>query len=269
MSSHGEANDSHQKEPAGLSLDAFRAELDVFSGPLDLLLYLVKREEVDIFEIPVSRITDQYLSMLRTMQVFDTNTAAEFVVMAATLMELKSRTLLPELHGQEEDDEADEARDELVRQLLRYKLFREAADRLDEMAAAQALRFSRPPHSFETERLDVEPDVLLEEVEVWDLLSAFGAVISQTQMERVRDILYDDVPIADYVVEVLRRLEATGTEMGFLDFFSGDRSRSRVIGVFLAVLELVRLGKVSLYHDGGADGEIRIAPKGGPPAPAQ
>jgi len=238
------------------TLERFRAELDVFTGPLDLLLYLVKQEEVDIFEVEVSRITDRYLAALRTMQFFDINVAADFLVVAATLMEMKSRTLLPPSRAEAEEEEEDPGV-ELVRRLLEYKQFKEAAGDLQERARSQVGKFSRPrPPAAEVE--DQQAEALLEDLAVWDLMAAFAQVVQQTQLTRPRRIVRSDVPVSVYVEEALALLRQAGGGLDFVDFFSHERSRDRVIGMFLALLELVRRRLIDVEQTTNAASSIRI-----------
>ncbi len=233
--------------PASLSLAEFRAELDIFSGPLDLLLHLIKSEEVDVLEIPVSRITDRYLSVLKAMRVFDINVAAEFLVMAATLMDIKSRSLLPDPVESEEENDPE---DDLIHQLLEYKRFKQLATRLDEMAALQATTYPRRPPVDQAEPEEIEVDELLNDIDIWDCVSAYAEVVRQIQLNQPRRIRYDEVPVARYMEEILDTIEREGGGRDFLSFFQDDRSRPRIIGIFLALLELLRQGKVRLMqHD--------------------
>jgi len=241
----------------GASLEGFCAELEVFSGPLDLLLHLVKQNEVDVLEIPLSRITDQYLQVLRAMQMFDVNVAAEFLVMAATLMDIKSRSLLPE--PPQEDEEEPDPRDELVRQLLRYRLFKEASGCLGRMAARRALRFGRAPVELPAPPERVRPERLLGNVTVWDLVSAYGEVLRQIRPPQQVRIVYDDVPISLYMEEVMGRLAEAGGPVEFLEFFTPGTSRARCIGIFLALLELLARGRVVLAQPDGDRAHITIA----------
>jgi len=244
--------------PPEMSLDSFRAELDVFSGPLDLLLYLIKRNEVDILEISVAPITEQYLQVLRTMQMFDVNVAAEFLVMAATLMDIKSRSLLPETHL--EGDEEPDARDDLVRQLLQYKRFKEVAARLSELGRERARRFAHIPPELPAEPAPaIDLEKLLENVTIWDLLSAYSKLIKQIEMKQPAHIVYDEVPVKLYIEEVLKLLREAGGQSQFLDFFRHDRSRGRVIGIFLALLELVRQGYVAVAQPEGTRSQFGVA----------
>ncbi|MFO7956797.1 MAG: segregation/condensation protein A [Candidatus Brocadiia bacterium] len=242
---------------AEVNLEDFRAELDVFNGPLDLLLHLIKQEEVDIFEVQVSQITDRYLAAVRTMEFFDVNVAAEFLVVAATLMEMKSRTLLPPDAVDEEEDEEDPGV-ELIRRLLEYKGFKEAADELDERRKERGARFARPRAEVEQPE-DAGPEALLEDLAVWDLMGAFAEVVEQTRLRPSRTrIIRSDVPVSAYVDEILHTLHASGGRLGFTDLFRRERSRERVVGIFLALLELVRRKAIQVEQTGPEARNIRI-----------
>ncbi len=241
-----------------VTLEGFRAELEVFSGPLDLLLYLVKQEEVSIFEVQVSRITDRYLAAMRTMEFFDVNVAAEFLVVAATLMEIKSRTLLPPSRDEEEEEE--DAGAELVRHLLQYKEIREAAESLNDRVQEQGTRFPRPRSPVEAgPEEEALSEALLEDLTTWDLMGAFAEVIEQTRLARPARIVQSEVPISVYVEEVLEHLRAAGGAVDFLDFFRHERSRERIIGVFLALLELCHRKAIHVEEDRSDGRRIRIS----------
>jgi len=249
------------EQPDTPSLEGFRADLDVFSGPLDLLLYLVKQEEVDIFEVPVSRVTDRYLEALRTIEFFDVNTAAEFLVVAATLMEIKSRTLLPP--GEVEEEEDDGAGTELVRRLLQYKEFKEAADGLENRAKQQVLKHPRPQPRVGTQEEDeYEVQALLEDLAVWDLTAAFAELMTQTRLPTTTRIVHSEVPVSFYIDEVLAALQGAGGRTDFLQRFRGEVSRDRIVGVFLALLEMVRRRTVRVTESAGQPGrriEVSLA----------
>ncbi len=203
-------------------------------------MHLIRREEVDIFEVPLARITDRYLAAVRTMEFFDINVAAEFLVVAATLMEIKSRTLLPPEAAGEEDEE-DDPGVELVRRLIEYKEFREAADHLGERVKAQAEKFPRPRVRLpEGEPEEAEPEALLGELAVWDLMAAFSEVVEQTRLAPSTRIITGDVPLSVYIDEVLQTVRLARGPVAFLDFFRHELTRPRVVGVFLALLELYR-----------------------------
>jgi len=225
---------------AELSVERFRAELEVFSGPLDLLL----------------RITDRYLAAVRTMEFFDINVAAEFLVVAATLMEIKSRTLLPP-DPSDEAEEEDDPGVELVRRLIEYKEFREAAEHLEVRAKTQAQKHRRPPLRPADESTE-EPEALLEELAVWDLMAAFAEVIEQTRLKPTSArIIHGDVPVSVYMDEVLSVVRRSRGPVDFLDFFRRESERPRIVGIFLALLELFRRRLIMVTET--ADGSLSIS----------
>lgn len=238
-------------ENPGLT-DDYRVQLDVFSGPMDLLLYLIRRDEIDVQDISISRLTDQYVEHVHMLRSVDPNAAGEFLVMASTLIELKSRALLP-TPPLEALDEADDPRAALVRQLLEYKRFRDAARALGTAADDRAQRFVRRPAELPRELIGIE----LEEVEIWDLLSAFNSVMSSIgQGPGVSEIRYDDTPIETYVNTLVETLEIGGPTR-FDRLFTGRTDRSEVIGLFLAMLELMRRQRIRAEQTRGF-GEIYL-----------
>src|SRR5438874_5129074 len=214
-------------------MDDYEVDLPIFHGPLDLLLYLVKRDELDLLDIPIAHITGQFLRYLDALQVLDVEAAGEFLVMAATLMELKSKVLLPsaEEGGQPEDD----PRQELVRQLLEYKRFKEAAALLEQQADKQASRLPRtaPPDPTPQGPAPLKP------VELWDLVSAFGRLLRETLALQPQQITDDQTPLHVYMDEVAERLQREGRLL-FSKLFRPPHTRSRLVGYFLALLELTR-----------------------------
>ncbi len=234
--------------------DDYRVQLDAYHGPLDLLLYLIKREEVDIYDIPISRITSQYLEYVELLKQIDPNVVGEFLVMAATLMEIKSRMLLPTPPPEETDEDLLDPRLELVRQLLEYKKFKDAAYQLEEAAEERAQRFARSPTLVQS---DEEPQVDLEEAQVWDLLRAFGKLLRQIgYTETKHEVIYDDTPIALHAADVLDRLSREGGSLRFELIFEG-RGKGEIIGLFLALLELVRLKRIRVEQESNF-GEILL-----------
>jgi segregation and condensation protein A len=217
----------------------YRVQLDIFSGPLDLLLFLLKRDELDIQDIPLVRVTDQYLAYVRLLEQIDPNTAGDFLVMASTLIEMKSRALLPTppLDG---DNEEEDARIALVRQLLEYKRFKDAARALGSAADERSKKFARRPADLPPELQGVE----LEEVEVWDLLSAFGRTMTAIgRGPGFHEVRYDDTPVEVYAEEISQALSCRGT-LTFQGLFENRLSRAEVVGLFLALLELIRKRRV-------------------------
>ena len=253
----------------------YRVELDVYNGPLDLLLYLLKRDELDIYDIPIARITDSYLGyvhMLRGLseaEGLDINLAGEFLVMAATLMEIKSATLLPRApvepgrEGQTSAaDELQDPRAELVQKLLEYKRFKDSSMLLERKQAEHASRFPRYPAKFEGQG-DEPPPVDLEEVAIWDLLSVFERLMKEVGPRRPRyhEVTYDDTPIDLHAADIEDRLKREG-HVTLRQLIVGRRSRSEMIGVFLALLELIREKKILVRQsDESADVEIDPAPE--------
>jgi len=221
-------------------LAAYRVNLDIFAGPLDLLLYLVRREELDIYDIPIAKITDQYICYIEMLKSLDIDLAGDFLVMAATLMQIKSAMLLPRAEPEQlgAEDLAD-PRVELIRQLLEYKKFKDAANLLEAAADQQKERFPRPDSIIERLKPEAEPEIDLEQVSVWDLLEAFDAIMKATGTVIDISHIKDDTPIDLYQIEILHRLQTEGP-MGFEQLFESRASRFVMIGLFLALLELIR-----------------------------
>jgi segregation and condensation protein A len=218
----------------------YRVNLDIFAGPLDLLLYLVRKEEVDIYDIPIAKITDQYIRYIELLKSLDIDLAGDFLVMAATLMQIKSAMLLPKAEtDQFADDDLSDPRRELIRQLLEYKKFKDAANLLNIAADEQKERFGRPGTIIEQLRPDAEPEIDMEQVSIWDLLEAFDLICKATG--NVRDIsrIQDDTPIDLYQIEILHRLQTEGP-LTFERIFESRTNRLVMIGLFLALLELIR-----------------------------
>ncbi|MHC5074788.1 MAG: segregation and condensation protein A [Planctomycetota bacterium] len=207
---------------------------------MDLLLYLVRKEEVDIYDIPISKITDQYLHYIEMLKGLDIDLAGDFLVLAATLMQIKSAMLLPlaEPDAMEEGD-IEDPRTELIRQLLEYKKFKDAANLLSDAAELQKERHARPDSIIEALKPEAEPELDIEQVSIWDLLEAFDSIIKATG--GVRDISHikDDTPIDLYQIQILGRLQDEGP-MAFERLFEDKDERIVLIGLFLALLELVR-----------------------------
>jgi len=222
----------------------YRVQLDAYSGPMDLLLYLIRREEVDIYDIPISRILEQYLAYVRMLEQIDPERVGEFLVLAATLMEIKSRLLLPKPPPEETVDDGLDPRADLVRQLLAYRTFREAALRLADKAELHAQRFPRPG-----QEVPGDDSVDLQDVQIWDLLTAFNKLLAAVGRNKAtHDVRYDDTPVTLHAADILDRLEREGPTMPFEKIFEG-RTRSEMVGLFLALLELIRQHRVRIQQD--------------------
>ncbi len=218
----------------------YRVNLDIFAGPLDLLLYLVRKEEVDIYDIPIAGITDQYIRYIEMLESLDIDLAGDFLVMAATLMQIKSAMLLPKVESEQlrADDSAD-PRAELIQQLLEYKKFKDAANLLEAVAEEHKERFARPDTIIEQLKPDAEPEIDIEQVSVWDLLGAFDSICKATGTLPDISHIKDDTPIDLYQIKVLHRLQTEGP-MSFEHIFEPGANRIVMVGLFLALLELIR-----------------------------
>ncbi len=234
--------------------------LDTFHGPLDLLLYLVKRNEVDVLDVPIARLADQFLEFLAAVREVDVELAGDFLVMAATLMEIKARSLLPADMEPGEEDEPDPRR-ELVRQLLEYRKFKDAAAALEERAERQGARLARaaPEEPAAPGAPAVRP------VELWDLVSAFARLMRETQALRPTEVVVDDTPQHVYEQQVRDRVK-TGGRVAFRDLFAPPHHKARLIGLFLAVLELIK-GREIVLEQPEPFGEIWLAAPVGPAVP--
>ncbi len=227
----------------------YRVNLDIFAGPLDLLLYLVRKEEVDIYDIPIAKITDQYLQYLELLKQLDIDLAGDFLVMAATLMEIKSAMLLPSTESEQPGEQASgDPRAELIRQLLEYKRFKDAANLLDAAAERHQERQGRPASLIDKLVPDAEPEVDMDQVSIWDLLEAFDAICKATGTSTYTGHIRDDTPIDLYQIEVLHRLQTEGP-LTFERIFDGKPNRLVMVGVFLGILELIR-GKLVWAEQG-------------------
>lgn len=217
----------------------YRVELDGFSGPLDLLLYLVRRQEVDICNLPIAEITQKFVDFIEVLQFLDLDLIGDFVVMASALVEIKSRMVLPgpetppELVEPDEDPRAD-----LVRQLLEYKRFKEASRLLEDHAAEWQQRYPRLTDDRPRGGNDPSRD-LIKEVELWDLVSALSRVLRKNTESSPATVIYDDTPISVYVDRIRTRVLAE-QRVTFSSFFVGSNSKSKIVGIFLAILELLR-----------------------------
>jgi len=218
----------------------YRVNLDIFAGPLDLLLYLVRKEEVDIYDIPIAKITDQYVKYIEMLKELDIDVAGDFLVMAATLMQIKSAMLLPREPGEAlgEEDLTD-PRAELIRQLLEYKKFKDAANLLAAAADERGERFNRPDTIIEQIKGASEPTINIEQISIWDLLEAFDKIMEATGAKFDISHITDDTPIDLYQIEILHRLQTEGP-MNFARIFENRQSRLIMVGLFLAILELIR-----------------------------
>jgi segregation and condensation protein A len=246
-------------------MSEYKVQLDSFAGPLDLLLYLVRKEEVDIYDIPIAHVTEQYIQYVEMLKMLDIDLAGEFLVMAATLMEIKSIMLLPKPELDEEGDgESQDPRAELVRQLLEYKKFKDAANLLQDAAEERQQRFTRSDAILERVKPTQEPELDLDQVSIWTLLEAFDSILKATGQYQSYEHITDDTPIDLYQIELLHRLQTEGP-MTLQKVFEGRENRLAMIGLFLAMLELMRNQLVIAEQPDGV-GDIYLKPLTSEPA---
>ena len=220
-------------------MTAYRVELDFFKGPLDLLLYLVRHNELDVCNLAMGPLTRQFQDFIEVLQFLDLDMAGDFIVMASTLTEIKSRLILPEPDVEQEQEINDEdPRSDLIRQLLEYRKYRQAASVLEEHASEWQERY--PRLSNDRPRVGHEPaSDLIKEVELWDLVSALARVLEKKIIDDESSIRADDTPISVYVERIGTLVRET-KRVAFTTLFDDIHQRSQVIGIFLAILELLR-----------------------------
>ena len=237
------------------SVDAIPVRLDNYEGPLDLLLHLIKKNEVSIYDIPIAIITAQYLDTIQLMQELDLDIAGDYLVMAATLIHIKSKTLLPRpetaagVEGEEEDP-----RDALVRRLLEHQKFKAAAGLLHEREQVRSAQWLRPDERVaEIAGDEFEPEI---EVDLFGLLAAFQAVVERAKHRPKVSLPPEEVPVEVRIDQLLARLSETEA-CGFDDLFADVDDRSGLILTFLALLEMIRLKLVRVFQ-AGSFGPIRV-----------
>jgi len=215
--------------------DNYRVQLPVFEGPLDLLLHLIKKSEINIYDIPIAQITQQYLEYLDLMKSLNLNIAGEFLVMAATLIHIKSKMLLPP-DDQEDEAQEEDPRADLVHRLLEYQRFKEAAEGLAHREEVWREVFHRQIDPAD----QVEQDVVLTEVSLFDLMEALQSVLARVPKNKVLEIVPDELSVRQRMSLLMERVEKAGS-LSFEALFEEERTRAAVIVTFLALLELIRL----------------------------
>ena len=240
--------------------DSYKVRLDIFEGPLDLLLYLIKKEEIDIYDISIERITKQYLDYIKTFKLLNIDLASEFIVMAANLMYIKSRTLLPRNEQPPEDDtDEDDPRWELIRQLIEYKKFKDAANTLAHKARQQEDVFAHVGEKPVTPDQNAAP---LAEISIFDLIRAFQGVLKRfEEAHDLGDIIDDRFTVSDKM-DLLLDTISPGQSIPFKSLFASASTKSEVIVTFLALLELMKLNQFVVCQD-KVLGEIEIERKSG------
>ncbi len=225
---------------------SFKFKHPVFEGPLDLLLHLIKDEKIDIYDIPIVRITEQYIEYLELMQEMNLEVAGEFLVMAATLIHIKTKMLLPP--AEDESEEAiDDPRTELVQRLLEYQAYKESSTHLRKKEETWKNVFHRPLP--DKNDFDFEPEPLFEEMSGFDLLSAFKQMLKGAPIEML-EITREKLTVTDKINFLIERLEKEDG-IRFQDLFEGDYTKVSLIVTFIALLEMCRLGLARVYQEKG------------------
>jgi segregation and condensation protein A len=238
---------------------SYKVRVENYFGPLDLLLHLVKEAEVDITHVSLAQIAEQYVAHITAMKKLDLGVAGEFLVVASQLMLIKTRTLVPpELRAEDGEADPEDEEDtsvELIRKLLDYKRFKDRARALDRMFAERLARSGRPRLRLEGET-EQEP---LRHMELWDLVLVYSRLLKSTRLDASLTILYGDIPIEQWM-ETIRRALAERASVAFFDLVGADRDRSRVVGTFLAVLQLARDGELRIVQDSDLQDLRLVAP---------
>ena len=229
---------------------SYKVKLEVFEGPLDLLLYLIKKSEIDISDIPISVITEQYLKYLEFMRMLDLNIAGEFLVMAATLIHIKSKMLLPLEEKEILLEEEEDPREELVRRLLEYKRFKEVAGVLQDLEGQRKKMFAR------SAVLDLGPEEKFFEANVFDLITALTRVLKDVPKEIFQEIVKDEFTVEQKVHDLLHML-VEDPILHLSELFKKAKNKSEIVAIFLAVLELIRLKEIIVVQK-HSFGEIEV-----------
>jgi len=227
-------------ELAESSTSAYNVKLEVFEGPLDLLLHLIKKEQVSIYDIPIARITEQYLEYLHLMHEMDIAIAGDFLVMAATLIYIKTKMLLPYDPLTTEESEEDDPRRELVRQLLEYQKYKAAAEMLWSKAEVEQAVFTRPPVQIEEAELEIAATV-------YDLFEAFRRAMERLKTRIDLEIEREEITMAEKILEIRQQLESAD-RLDVTELFDRAQSKPELITIFLALLELVKQSLIRLVQ---------------------
>jgi segregation and condensation protein A len=221
-------------------MENFTIDLDVYAGPLDLLLYLVRREELSLVDISLAKIAEQYASFIEVLTELDIDGVGDFLEIAATLVEMKAKAVLPKVHEEVETDSStyETQDDQLVVRLLEYKRFRDAASVLEERASDWQLRYPRMVNDLPTRAVPTE-DQPLERIEIWDLVSAFGRILRECVPPPAETVIYDDTPLQVHMQSIHQRV-SQNKELELQSLFEPGQHKSTLVGLFLATLELTR-----------------------------
>ncbi|MEC0484736.1 segregation/condensation protein A [Bacillus glycinifermentans] len=223
----------------------YQVKIEAFEGPLDLLLHLINRLEIDIYDIPVAKITEQYLLYVHTMRELELDVASEYLVMAATLLSIKSRMLLPkqeeELFDEEMLEEEEDPRDELIEKLIEYRKYKSAAQALKEREEERQKSFAKPPSDLSEYAKEVKLTEQKLSVTVYDMLGAFQKVLNRKKISRPSEtrISRQEIPIEERMTQIVECLRSSGKRMHFMELFPFEQKQHLVV-TFLAILELMK-----------------------------
>ena len=220
----------------------YKVKLQIFEGPLDLLLFLIKRDKIDIYDIPIANVTKQYLEYMELMKMLDLEIAGEFLVMAATLIHIKSKMLLPPEEVEEEQQEEEDPREELVRRLLEYKKYKDAADSLQRMHDTHKGVFLREGEG-EKGRIISDDGSEYFEASLFDLITAFRKVLKEIPKEAFHKVIKNEFTVSDKIHQIYHLL-AERSKILFTSLFKDAKNKDEVIATFLAILELIKMREV-------------------------
>ena len=234
---------------------SYEIKLDIFEGPLDLLLYLIRKNEIDIYNIPIALITEQYLEYLDLMRSLNLDLAGEYLVLAATLIHIKSRMLLPPVEGDDEVEEGEDPRTELVQQLLEYRAFKEAALNLVDRPLLERDVFTRGAPPEEPSEAEEDEETMIE-VGIFELVQAFRRIVSGLDQSEDLAIDTEKMSLTDRINEIMERL-SDEKQLTFTELLGERMDRKRIVYTFLAILELMKLRMIRAYQS-GPFGAIRL-----------
>ena len=224
---------------------SYKLKLDVFEGPLDLLLYLIKKNDIDICDIPIAQITDQYMEYIQLMKMLDLDVVGEFLVMAATLLQIKSRMLLP--RNEEEEEEEGDPREELVQRLEEYKMFKEVAAQLKEKEKQKQDLYPRKIDEVKQREIKNDAKEVFLEANLFDLINAFTKALRKFKEEKTYEITSEEFTVEQKIHDILHTLMAKESVL-LNDFFSEANTKPEVIVTFMAILELIRLKEIKVMQ---------------------
>ncbi len=225
---------------------SYKLQLDIFEGPLDLLLYLIKKNDLDIYDIPIVKVTEQYMQHIEMMKLLDLEVVGDFLVMAATLIQIKSRMLLPPDPSEQEDAQLD-PREELVKRLLEYKVYKEVAEELKVRAAQWQNYFPRNPDEEKMQEIKADATEIHFEANLFDLINAFTKALKRFADNPIHEVMHEEFTVEDKIHEILHQM-LKRPRMMISEFFATARSKTEMVVLFMAMLELIRLKEIKVVQ---------------------